>query len=127
MELGSLKEAVVPAEIMVVKRDASREEFNPEKLRAGIRHACWKRSVSEEQIDSMVDAIAGKLIAMQQREVGSEQIGELAMAVLQEVDEVAYVRFASIYRRFKRVDQFINELQNLSDRKPRHPALLPEE
>jgi transcriptional repressor NrdR len=75
----------------------------------------------------MVDAIAGKLIAMQQREVGSEQIGELAMAVLQEVDEVAYVRFASIYRRFKRVDQFINELQNLSGRKPRHPALLPEE
>jgi len=110
------REGVVPAEFVVVKRDGTREEFNPDKLSAGIRRACWKRSVSEAQIDEMINTIIRDLLALQTREISSREIGERAMEALQKVDEVAYVRFASVYRSFRNVGEFINEVQNLSGR-----------
>lgn len=110
------REGVVPAEFIVVKRDGTREEFNPDKLCAGIRRACWKRAVSEEQMDEMVSAIIRELLALPTREISSREIGERAMEALQKVDEVAYVRFASVYRSFRNVGEFINEVQNLSGR-----------
>lgn len=110
------REGVVPAEFIVVKRDGTREEFNPDKLCAGIRRACWKRAVSEEQMDEMVNAIIRDLLALQTREISSREIGERAMETLQKVDEVAYVRFASVYRSFRNVGEFINEVKNLSGR-----------
>jgi transcriptional repressor NrdR len=110
------REAVVPAEFVVVKRDGTREEFNPDKLSAGIRRACWKRSVSEAQVEEMVNAIIRDLLTLQSREISSREIGERAMEALQKLDEVAYVRFASVYRSFRNVGEFIHEVQSLSGR-----------
>jgi transcriptional repressor NrdR len=121
------REGILPAEIVVVKRDGSREDFSADKLRDGIRQACWKRPVEPEEVDRAVGAITARLAARQDREVSSQEIGELAMDALQAIDEVAYVRFASVYRRFKRIDQFINEVHSLNDRQQRHPALFPDD
>lgn len=106
-------EMVVRTEAVVVKRDGRREDFDPKKLRQGIRMACWKRQVSEEQINEMIQNINNKLGQLQQQEIDSKLIGELTMEQLQQVDHVAYVRFASVYRRFKDIDQFLNEIQSL--------------
>ncbi len=107
-------ETVLPADVMVVKRDGRREEFQPEKLRAGINMACWKRSVDSETIDRIVGDITINLTLMPEGEVSSQQIGQMAMAELKKVDEVAYVRFASVYRHFQDVDEFINEVKSLA-------------
>ncbi len=107
-------EIVVRTDAIVVKRDGAREEFNPEKVHSGIRMACWKRPVSEEQIDQMVKNITGEVERIPEREITSHYLGELTMAELQNVDQVAYVRFASVYRRFKDVDQFVQEIQSLA-------------
>ena len=116
------RESVVPAELIVVKRDGSREEFDPDKLRAGIRRACWKRSVSEAQMDEMVGGIIRDLLALQTREIGSREVGERAMEAIRKVDEVAYVRFASVYRSFRSVAEFVHEVQNLSGLQDHPPA-----
>ncbi|MBN2449130.1 MAG: transcriptional repressor NrdR [Lentisphaeria bacterium] len=120
------RESVVPAEFIVVKRDGTREDFNPEKLRAGIRRACWKRSVSEEQLDAMVATVLRDMLNHDSREVSSRDIGERAMEELQKVDEVAYVRFASVYRSFCTVDEFVSEVKNLSEQQAAaEPAARP--
>lgn len=112
------REMVLSGDITVVKRDGRREEFDPEKLRRGIGHACWKRSVSAETVDALVEKISAAVLQLQahQREVPSMIIGEMVMDALRTIDEVAYVRFASVYRRFKDIDQFISEVQNLNER-----------
>ncbi len=109
-------EMVMRIEIVVVKRDGVRQDFSPEKVRDGISRACWKRPVSKEQIDTAVKAITEKLENLQQSEVSTQVVGELVMQELQGLDEVAYVRFASVYRRFKDIDQFINEIKHLTER-----------
>ena len=109
------RETISPTELMVVKRDDSREEFSAAKLRAGLRQACWKRTVSERDLDRIVTEVVEKLSSLEKREVASRTIGDLAMRALRNVDEVAYVRFASIYHRFEDVDEFISEVNNLSD------------
>lgn len=120
------RESVVPAELVVVKRDGSREEFDPDKLCAGIRRACWKRSVSEAQMDEMVGGIIRDLLALQSREISSHEVGERAMEAIRKVDEVAYVRFASVYRSFRSVAEFVHEVQNLNDlQDPPAPADAP--
>ena len=106
-------ETVIPADICVVKRDGRREEFQPNKLRDGIRMACWKRSIDEATVDSVVADITSRLSLMPQGEVESKLIGELAMKLLKKIDEVAYVRFASVYRHFQDADAFIDEVQNM--------------
>lgn len=109
-------EMVLRTEILVVKRDGTREEFNPEKLAAGVRKACWKRPVSEDQVGTLVKTVSERLDNLQEKEVSTQVIGERIMEELQRLDEVAYVRFASVYRRFKDIDQFINEIRHLTER-----------
>ncbi|MDD3953097.1 MAG: transcriptional regulator NrdR, partial [Lentisphaeria bacterium] len=87
-------ETVLPVDITVVKNDGRREEFNPEKLRTGINMACWKRSVSQDTVDKIVGDITNALALLPESEVSTRQIGEMAMAALKELDDVAYVRFA---------------------------------
>ena len=106
-------EVIETVPIVVVKRDKSREVFDRAKLTAGILRACEKRPVSVEQIEHMVDVIEAQLQSSLDREVTSMTIGELTMDQLKNVDEVAYVRFASVYRQFKDINTFMEELNKL--------------
>ena len=106
-------EVIETVPIIVVKRDKSREVYDRNKLTAGFLRACEKRPVSIDQIEKMVDAIESKLQSSLDREVTSGYIGELAMDQLKNVDEVAYVRFASVYRQFKDINTFMEELNKL--------------
>jgi transcriptional repressor NrdR len=106
-------EVIETVPIIVVKRDKSREVFDRNKLRAGFLHACEKRPVSITQIEKMVDTIESSLQASLDREVTSGKIGELAMDQLKNIDEVAYVRFASVYRSFTDTTSFIKELEKM--------------
>lgn len=99
--------------LMVIKRDETREPFSREKLRSGIMRACEKRPVSVGSIDKIVDSIERRLQKSLDREVPSNVIGEYAMEMLKETDEVAYVRFASVYRQFKDINTFMDELNKL--------------
>ncbi len=98
---------------MVLKKDGRREPFDRLKLIAGIKKACEKRPVSVETIERMVDRLETRLQEGQEREVPTTTIGEMVMAELHEIDEVAYVRFASVYRSFKDINEFMKELQDL--------------
>ena len=106
-------EVIESVPIIVVKRDKSREVFDRNKLTAGILRACEKRPVSLEQVDQIVDSIESTLQSSLDREVTSQSIGELTMEKLKSVDEVAYVRFASVYRSFKDINTFMEELTKL--------------
>lgn len=110
-------EVIETVPIIVVKRDRSREVFDRNKLLSGILRACEKRKVSIEQIEKMVDDIEMKLQNSLDREVTSQFIGELAMEELKKVDEVSYVRFASVYRQFKDINTFLEELNKLMSEK----------
>ncbi len=110
-------EVIETVPIVVVKRDKSREVFDRAKLTAGILRACEKRPVSIQQIEKMVDEIEAKLQSSLDREVSSMTIGELTMEQLKGVDEVAYVRFASVYRQFKDINTFMDELNKLLQEK----------
>lgn len=99
--------------IIVIKKDKSREVFNRDKLLNGLLRACEKRPVSLEKLENMIDDIEVLLQNSLDREVSSDKIGELVMDKLKEVDEVAYVRFASVYRQFKDIGTFMNELNKL--------------
>jgi transcriptional repressor NrdR len=98
---------------MVVKKDGRRESFDRQKVVAGIQLACQKRPVSAEQIDAIVDGIERRLQEMGEKEVPSSVIGEAVMRELSRLDEVAYVRFASVYRSFKDLGEFMSELKEL--------------
>jgi len=97
--------------LMVIKKDGRREPFTREKLMNGIIVACEKRPVSIKQIEKLVDDIEKALEKRQSMEVGSKEIGELVMKGLHSLDEIAYVRFASVYRQFRDVGQFMRELK----------------
>ncbi len=99
--------------IIVIKKDKSRESFNRDKLMTGLLRACEKRPVSIDQLDNMIDEIEAIIQNSLDREVSSEKIGELVMDKLKNIDEVAYVRFASVYRQFKDINTFMNELNKL--------------
>ncbi len=99
--------------IIVIKKDGLRESFNREKVLNGILRACEKRPVTLKDIDSLIDDIESKLYNMLEREVTSEKIGEMVMERLQKLDDIAYVRFASVYRQFKDINSFMNELAKL--------------
>lgn len=106
-------EVIETVPLIVVKRDKSREVFDRNKLTAGILRACEKRPVSLEQIDNIVDVIEAQLQSSVDREVTSMKIGELAMEQIKNIDEVSYVRFASVYRQFKDINTFMKELNKL--------------
>ncbi|MFR3729583.1 transcriptional regulator NrdR [Lacrimispora sp.] len=99
--------------LMVIKKDRSREVYDRSKIESGILHSCHKRPVSSQQIDFMVDEVETQVFNREEKEVESTVIGELVMKKLQEIDEVAYVRFASVYREFKDVNTFIEEIGKL--------------
>ena len=99
--------------IIVIKKDKSRETFNRDKLMTGLLRACEKRPVSIDTLDNLIDEIETIIQNSLDREVSSERIGELVMEKLTKIDEVAYVRFASVYRQFKDINTFMNELNKL--------------
>jgi transcriptional repressor NrdR len=103
-------EMVLP---VVIKKDGSRENFDREKIRNGLRRACEKRPVSMETIDTAVEAIEKRIQELCQKEVESRLLGDLVMDELRKMDKIAYVRFASVYREFSDVSQFVDTLQSL--------------
>ncbi len=109
-------EEVVRATLRVIKRDGRHEEFDRRKLMSGIERACEKRPISVQQIESLVDSIISELETENDREVSSLVIGKKVMDRLEKLDEVAYVRFASVYRRFRDVNQFLSEVEALIGR-----------
>ena len=106
-------EIVETVALMVVKKDKQREAFDREKLLRGLMRASYKRPVSYEMLENMVDNIEQTLLSTYEREVSSMEVGELAMKELKAADEVAYVRFASVYRQFSDVNTFMDELKTL--------------
>jgi len=105
--------------INVVKRNGAREPFSRDKIRAGLAKACWKRPVSEDQINNLVSRVESDIYSQTESEIDSTKVGALVMQRLAEVDQVAYVRFASVYRQFKDVRDFVDELQPLL--RPKEP------
>ena len=101
--------------LIVVKKDQTREQFDINKLRSGIIKACEKRPVALSEIEKLVNRIEASVCSQPEQEVTSERIGELVMDGLKTLDEVAYIRFASVYRQFKDVQSFMAELQQLLD------------
>ena len=99
--------------LVVVKRDGRREEFSKEKLISGIKKACQKRPVSPKAIEDLVEGIVNEVTDKYEREVPGEMIGRLVMEGLRQIDEVAYVRFASVYRRFQEATDFVQEVKKL--------------
>ncbi len=113
MHRFSTEEHLIPDDIKVIKKNSVREDFQREKLRRGIANACYKRPVSESDIEHIVDAVSGAVLGEFEKEVPSSEIGRRVMAELRRVDQVAYVRFASVYRKFKDVEEFIEEIRAL--------------
>lgn len=99
----------------VIKRDGSREPFNEDKLRAGLQRALEKRPVSTERVEEVILSLKSELRATGEREVSSEFLGSLIMNALKELDKVAYVRFASVYRSFEDIKEFGEEIARLGD------------
>ena len=98
---------------MVTKKDGRRETFSRSKLLSGIMTACEKRPISTERIEKLVDEIERELQRKFEKEVRAKDVGNLVMSKLHDLDEVAYVRFASVYRQFKDVSQFMKEIKHL--------------
>ena len=116
-------ERIASLNLLVVKRDGRREEFDKEKLVKSMRIACSKRPISSSAIEAAAQDIEAKLYAMGKSEVASLKVGEMVMDHLQDIDDVAYVRFASVYRRFRDVDSITEEIQQLQARKQREREL----
>ncbi len=110
--------------IMIIKKDGRREVFNREKVRTGIQKACEKRNISMNVIEEFIDNLERDLRETGEKEIASSVLGEKVMAKLHELDDVAYVRFASVYREFKDVNDFVSELKRLLSRHAKDPLSL---
>ena len=110
-------ETVEAIPLMIIKKDKRREVFSRDKVRAGFQKACEKREISMNVIESFVDELERDLRESEAKEIPSAIIGEKMMAILHDLDKVAYVRFASVYRDFKDVNDFVNELKTLLSKK----------
>jgi transcriptional repressor NrdR len=106
-------ETIESAPIIVIKKDKSREPYNREKILSGLLRSCHKRPISMGEIDSVIEGIENTIYNSMKKEVESSYIGELLMEKLKQLDEVAYVRFASIYREFNDVNTFMDELKKM--------------
>ena len=104
-------ERVEAIPLVIIKKDQSREQYDRGKIEAGIMRACYKRPIPVEKIEECIDAIESEILNLEDREVESTKVGELVMEHLKELDAVAYVRFASVYREFKDVNTFMDELK----------------
>ena len=110
-------ENIEETSLMVIKKDGRRESFDRKKILSGIKKACEKRPISTQQLEELVDRIEHTLQSKFEKEVNASVIGELLMEFLYDLDEVAYVRFASVYRQFKDINQFMKELRGLLNHK----------
>lgn len=110
-------ETIESSPVLVVKSNGTRQAFDKEKIKKGIIKSAEKRPVSMEKIDALVDDISKAVYNSMEQEVPSKKIGELVMKGLKEIDEVAYVRYASVYRSFKDISSFMAELQSMMDGK----------
>ncbi|MBG9984051.1 transcriptional repressor NrdR [Aerococcaceae bacterium DSM 111022] len=110
-------EQVEKIPLLVIKRDGTREEFNRDKLTRGIIRSAEKRPVTREQMDALVSKVEEKIREESDGEVESSRIGEYVMPLLFDLDEVAYIRFASVYRQFQSREMFMQELENMSQRR----------
>lgn len=106
-------ENIEEVNLMVIKKDGRREPFDRKKILAGIKKACEKRPISTQQLEELADKIEYTLQSKFEKEAEASQIGELVMELLYGMDEVAYVRFASVYRQFKDINQFMKELKGI--------------
>ena len=102
--------------IMIIKKDGRREVFSPDKVRSGIKKACQKRNISMDVIEEFIDELERDLREMGAKEIPSSTLGEKIMAKLYKLDDIAYVRFASVYREFKDVNDFTTEVKSLRDK-----------
>ena len=110
-------EKIETVPLMVVKKDGTRQAFDRNKILNGIVKACEKRPVSIQQIEKLVDSIEAQLYNSMKKEITSNEIGEILMSELKRLDQVAYVRFASVYREFKDIDTFMEELSKIMKEK----------
>lgn len=110
-------EKVETIPLIVIKRDKNRETYDRSKIESGVVRSCHKRPVSVDQIEACVDEIENNIFNLGVREIESEKIGEIVMDQIRDLDQVAYVRFASVYRQFKDADTFMSELKKLLDTK----------
>ncbi|MBO6259746.1 MAG: transcriptional repressor NrdR [Lachnospiraceae bacterium] len=104
-------EKVVTIPLIIIKKDNNREAYNRRKIEDGILRACHKRPISADQLTNIVDEVETELFSMEDKEIASSVVGELVMNKLKEIDAVAYVRFASVYREFRDVNVFVDELK----------------
>ena len=106
-------EKVETIPLIIIKKDNNREQYNRGKIENGILRACYKRPISAADIQRAIDKVETKIFSMEVKEVSSSSIGEIVMEELKDLDEVAYVRFASVYREFKDVNTFLDELKKI--------------
>jgi transcriptional repressor NrdR len=106
-------EKVESVPLMVIKKDMNRERYDRSKIEAGVVRACHKRPVSADQINNLVDSVEAEIFNRELKEIESSAIGELVMNKIKDLDPVAYVRFASVYREFKDVNTFMDELKKI--------------
>ena len=99
---------------LVVKKDGRREAFDRQKILFGLRKACDKRAVSLDQLEAILDGVERELLDTGEKEVTAQRVGERVMQELRKIDEVAYVRFASVYRSFRDIDEFMTELESIA-------------
>jgi len=109
-------EKVETIPLIVIKKDNNRETFDRSKIEAGVLRACHKRPISASQIKQLVDEVETEIFSMEEKEIPSQVIGELVMNKLKDLEAVAYVRFASVYREFKDINTFMEELKNVLDK-----------
>ena len=108
-------EKVESIPLTVIKKDQNREQYDRSKIQAGILRACYKRPIPVEKIESLMDSIEGDIFDTADKEISSTRIGEIVMEHLKDLDAVAYVRFASVYREFKDVSTFMDELKKFME------------
>ena len=108
-------EKVESIPLIVIKKDNNREPYDRAKIEAGVLRACHKRPISIEKINRLIDEVENDIFNLEEREIPSSVIGEIVMDKMKDLEAVAYVRFASVYREFKDVNTFVDELKNLLD------------
>ncbi|MBQ1546953.1 MAG: transcriptional repressor NrdR [Lachnospiraceae bacterium] len=109
-------EKVETIPLIVIKKDNTREQYDRAKIEGGVLRACHKRPVSVNSVANLVDEVETELFGREDKEISSDEIGELVMDKIKDLDAVAYVRFASVYREFKDVNTFMNELKKMLDK-----------
>lgn len=113
MERFTTYEKIESVPIIIIKKDGTRQTFVREKVMNGLLRACEKRPISIEQLENVIDEIEAQINNSLKREVTSKEVGEMVIEKLKSLDEIAYVRFASVYRQFKDINSFVDELQKL--------------